>query len=223
METVSGYPARYDSETVIFGPKLSYSVIAKEELSSVQEAKKLARKVSVDVSVFDQTGCASPHNLYIEEGGEVSPEEFCDILGDSMTKTELQIPKPLMSPEQVSQIHSIRGVYDFKGTVKGSETMSWTILLDDLDEIDKPVYSRVLFVHKVKSIMDSLRYIDENTQTIGIAAPVERALEFVTEATRRGVMRLPLIGRMLNFEMPWDGIFLFDRLVKWNTYGGPLR
>lgn len=223
VETVSGYPARYDAETVIFGPKLSYSVIAKEELSSVQEAKKLARKISVDVSVFDQTGCASPHNLYIEEGGVVSPEEFSDILSDSMTKTEFQIPKPLMSPEQVSQIHSIRGVYDFKGTVKGSETMSWTILLDDLDEIDKPVYSRVLFVHKVKNIMDSLKYIDENTQTIGIAAPTEKALEFATKATRRGVMRLPLIGRMLNFEMPWDGIFLFDRLVKWNTYGGPLR
>lgn len=223
VETVSAYPARYDAETVIFGPKLSYSVIAREELSSVQDAKKLARKVSVDVSVFDQTGCASPHNLYIEEGGAVSPEEFCDILGDSMAKTELQIPKPLMSPEQVSQIHSIRGVYDFKGTVKGSETMSWTVLLDDLDEIDKPVYSRVLFVHKVKSIFDSLKYIDENTQTIGIAAPTEKALAFATEATKRGVMRLPLIGRMLNFEMPWDGIFLFDRLVKWNTYGGPLR
>ena len=223
VETVSGYPARYDAETVIFGPKLSYSVIAKEELSSVQEAKKLARKVSVDVSVFDQTGCASPHNLYVEEGGVVSPEEFIDIVGDSMQKTELQIPKPLMSPEQVSQIHSIRGVYDFKGTVKGSETMSWTILLDDLDEIDKPVYSRVLFMHKVKSIFDSLKYIDENTQTIGIAAPTEKAIEFATEATKKGVMRLPLIGRMLNFEMPWDGIFLFDRLVKWNTYGGPLR
>lgn len=223
VETVSGYPARYDAETVIFGPKLSYSVIAKEELSSVQEAKKLARKVSVDVSVFDQTGCASPHNLYVEEGGVVSPEEFIDIVGDSMQKTELQIPKPSMSPEQISQIHSIRGVYDFKGIVKGSETMSWTILLDDLDEIDKPVYSRVLFVHKVKSIYDSLKYIDENTQTIGIAAPTEKAIEFATEATKCGVMRLPLIGRMLNFEMPWDGIFLFDRLVKWNTYGGPLR
>lgn len=223
VETVSAYPARYDSETVIFGPKLSYSVIAKEELNSLQEAKKLARKVSVDVSVFDQTGCASPHNLYIEEGGAVSPEEFCNILGNSMAKTELQIPKPQMSPEQISQIHSIRGVYDFKGIVRGSETMSWTILMDDLDEIDKPVYSRVLFVHKVKSIMDSLKFIDENTQTIGIAAPKEKAVAYATEATRKGVMRLPLIGRMLNFEMPWDGIFLFDRLVKWNTYGGPLR
>lgn len=223
VETVSAYPARYDAETVIFGPKLSYAVAAAEELSSMQEARKLARKVSVDVSVFDQTGCASPHNLYIEDGGNVTPEQFVDLLGETMRKTELQIPKPAMSPEQVSQIHSFRGVYDFKGTVKGSETMSWTLLLDDLDELDAPVYSRVLFVHKVKSIFDSLKYITDDTQTIGIAAPREKALRFADEATRRGVMRLPLIGRMLNFEMPWDGIFLFDRLVKWNTYAGPLR
>ena len=223
VETVSGYPARYDAETVIFGPKLSCSVIAREELSSVQEARKLARKVSVDVSVFDQTGCASPHNLYIEEGGVVSPEAFIDILGDSMRKTEIQIPKPLMSPEQVSQVHSIRGVYDFKGMVRGSETMSWTILMDDLDEMDRPVYSRVLFVHQVRSIFDCLKHIGEDIQTIGIAAPEEKAVAFATEATRRGVMRLPVIGRMLNFEMPWDGVFLFDRLVRWNTYGGPLR
>ena len=223
VEAVTSYPAKYNAETVIFGPKLSFSVIAKEELSSPQAAKKLARKVSVDVSVFDQHGCASPHNLYIEEGGNVSPEEFCDLLGISMMKTERQIPKPAMSPEQVTQIHSIRDVYDFKGFVKESDTMSWTILLDDMDEIDRPVYSRVLFTHKVKSIFDSLKFIDENIQTIGIAAPTDKALAFATEATKRGVARLPFIGRMLNFEMPWDGVFLFDHLVRWNTYGGPLR
>jgi hypothetical protein len=27
---------------------------------------------------------------------------------------------------------------------------------------------------------------------------------------------------MLNFEMPWDGIVLIDRLVRWNTLLGPL-
>lgn len=223
VETVTGYPARYDAETVIFGPKLSFSVIAREELSSPQEAKKLARRVAVDVSVFDQTGCASPHNLFIEDGGAVSPEEFVDILGQAMTKTEVQLPKPPMSAEQVSQIHSTRGVYDFKGIVTGSETMSWTVLLDELDELDKPVYSRVLFAHKVASIDESLKHIDENIQTVGIAAPEERARAYAEQATRRGVMRLPQIGRMLNFEMPWDGVFLMDRLVRWNTLWGPLR
>jgi hypothetical protein len=225
VETVASYPTSIDCETVVFGPKLSYAVIAREELSSEQEAKKLARRVSVDVSVFDQAGCASPHNLYIENGGEVSPERFCEILAEVFPKTELQIPKPTVSPEQISAIHSIRGVYDFKGKVWGSDTMSWSILLSDENDssLSKPVYSRTLMVHPIDNINNALDYIEDYIQTIGIAAPLDRAMDFANKATNRGVARCPLIGRMLNFEMPWDGVFLIDRLVRWNTLLGPLR
>lgn len=95
VEAVAAYPSMTDCQTVIFGPKLSYAVIAKEELSSELEAKKLARRVSVDVAVFDQAGCASPHNLYIECGGEISPEHFCEILAENFPKTEIQIRNQL--------------------------------------------------------------------------------------------------------------------------------
>ena len=222
VETVAGYPSMFNSETVIFGPKLSFAVVTKEMLCDEQAVKKLARRVAVDVSVFDQTGCASPHNLFIEKGGVVSPEQFCEILCDSMKKTELQIPKPSMSPEQVSAIHSIRGVYDFCGKVYGSETMSFSILLDEKEELHKPVYSRVLFVHSVDSIDASLKFITEDIQTIGIEATKEQATAYADKAIARRAVRFPQIGRMLNFEMPWDGIVLIDRLVKWNTLLGPL-
>lgn len=224
VETVAGYPSSIDCETVIFGPKLSYAVIAREALSSEQEVKKLARRVSVDVSVFDQAGCASPHNLYIEKGGKISPERFCEILAETFPKTEIQIPKLTVSPEQISAIHSIRGVYDFKGKVWGSSNMSWSILLseDKICELCKPVYSRALMVHEVESINDALEVIEDYIQTIGIEAPQKKAIEFAKVATKKGVARLPKIGRMLNFEMPWDGVFLIDRLVRWNTLFGPL-
>lgn len=222
VETVAGYPSKYDCETVIFGPKLSFAVVSKEMLSDEQAAKKLARRVSVDVSVFDQSGCASAHNLFIEKGGAVSPERFCQILNESMCKTEIQIPKPTMSPEQVSAVHSIRGVYDFCGLSMGSETMSYSILLDDKDDLHKPVYSRVLFVHAVDSIMQAVKHVTEDIQTIGVEATPEQAIAFAEAATPNGAVRFPQIGRMLNFEMPWDGIVLIDRLVKWNTLMGPL-
>lgn len=225
VETVASYPSQIDCETVIFGPKLSFAVIAKEELSSEQEAKKLARRVSVDVSVFDQEGCASPHNLYIERGGNISPEEFCQILAESFPKTEIQIPKANTSTEQISAIHSVRGIYDFKGKIWGSDNLSWTILLSDKNDIElcKPVYSRTLMVHEVNSINDTLSFIEDYIQTIGIAAPRDKAIDFATKATAMGVSRCPQIGRMLNFEMPWDGIFLINKLVRWNTLFGPLR
>ena len=222
VETVASYPSRYDAETVIFGPKLSMAVVAREDLQDEQEARKLARRVAVDVSIFDQTGCASPHNVYIERNGAISPEQFCELLTEAMRKTELQIPKPAMSAEQVSAIHSIRSVYDFCGKVYGSETMSYTILLDDEPASHKPVYSRVIFVHVVDDINDALAFVSDDIQTIGISSASERTQLFASEAAHRGAMRFPLIGRMLNFEMPWDGIILIDRLVKWNTLAGPM-
>lgn len=222
VETVAGYPSRYDAETVIFGPKLSMAVVAREDLQDEQEARKLARRVAVDVSIFDQAGCASPHNVYIERNGVISPEQFCELLTEAMRKTELQIPKPAMSAEQVSAIHSIRSVYDFCGKVYGSETMSYTILLDEEPASHKPVYSRVIFVHVVDDINDALAFVNDDIQTIGISSAFERMRLFASAAAERGAMRFPLIGRMLNFEMPWDGIILIDRLVKWNTLAGPM-
>jgi len=224
VETVAGYPTAVGCETVVFGPKLSFAVIARDSLDDELNAKKLARRVSVDVSVFDQAGCASPHNLYVEQGGKISPERFCELLAEVFPKTEVQIPKPVMSPEQVSAIHSIRGVYDFKGKIWGSPNMSWSVLLSDetVPDLCKPVYSRVLMVHSVNHIDQTLDVIEDYIQTIGLEAPRERAISFAEKATAKGVARLPKIGRMLNFEMPWDGIFLIDRLVKWNTLMGPM-
>lgn len=222
VETVASYPSRYDAETVIFGPKLSMAVIAREDLQDEHEARKLARRVAVDVSIFDQTGCASPHNVYIERNGAVSPEQFCKLLTEAMRKTELQIPKSAMSAEQVSAIHSIRSVYDFCGKVYGSETMSYTILLDEELASHKPVYSRVIFVHVVDDINDALAFVNEDIQTIGISSASQRMQLFASAAAIQGAMRFPIIGRMLNFEMPWDGINLIDRLVKWNTLAGPM-
>lgn len=223
VTTVANYPSRIGSETIIFGPKLSCAVIAKEMLTDERTAKKIARRVSVDVSVFDQTGCASPHNLFIERGGIVSPKRFTEILADCMKRTEIQIPKPTVSAEEIAAIHSIRGVYDFKGKVFGSPKMTWTLLYDENVELCKPVYSRTLFVHEVDSIFDVIPLLSNDIQTVGIEAARDRAVDFASQANVKGVARCPQIGRMLNFEMPWDGVFLLDRLVRWNTLGGPLR
>jgi hypothetical protein len=220
--TVAGYPSNFDCEDIILGPKLSFSVIANEKLQDERKVKKLARKVAVDCSVFDQTGCASSHNVFVEEGGVISPMQFAEALAEGMRKEAVLIPKGAVSPEQISAIHSIRGIYDFKGRVLSSEDSTWTILYNETLELNNPVYSRVVFVHPVKRIEDTLPFINDNIQTIGFAAEGEKALHYALEAVNRGLMRLPDCGKMLNFESPWDGIFLMERLVRWNTMGGPL-
>tara|TARA_Y100001970_G_scaffold159011_1_gene194496 strand:+ start:10717 stop:13194 length:2478 start_codon:yes stop_codon:yes gene_type:complete len=222
VENVIKYPSNFDTEDIIFGPKVSFSTISKEVLISERKAKKLARKVAVDSSVFDQTGCASPHNLFIERDGVISPKEFCNFISEGMKKTSVQIPKSPDSKEQISAIHSIRGLYDFKGEVWCSEDSTWTVLYSDDKNLNPPVYSRVIMVHPVDHIDETLEFIDDNIQSIGLASTGSKALNFAEKAVEKGIMRCPEIGRMLNFESPWDGIFLMDRMVRWSTFGGPL-
>jgi hypothetical protein len=222
VETVSNLPSRFDCEDIIFGPKLSFSVIDRESLDNERKAKKIARKAAVDISIFDQTGCASPHNLYIETGGKIQVDEFAALLAKSLDKTSLQIPKGLESNEQIASIHSIRGVYEFKGSVWASDDSTWTILLSDDNKLNPPIYSRVIYIHPIQDIKETLPFIDENIQTIGISASDSRAIKYIEMASDLGVMRFPEIGKMLNFESPWDGIFIMERMVRWTTFGGPI-
>ena len=110
VQTVANYPSSFDCEDVILGPKLSYTVIASDVLNDERKVKKLARKVAVDCSVFDQTGCASCHNVYVEKGGTITPELFADYLADGMKKSATQIPKSDTSPEQIAAIHSFPSI-----------------------------------------------------------------------------------------------------------------
>ena len=222
VTAVTAYPSKYDCEDIIMGPKLSMSVVSKEAIGDGRRASKLARKIAVDASVFDQTGCASTHNVFVERGSDITPEDFAEYIAKGMTKVALQIPKEAMTPEEFAAIHSARGVFDFKGKVFGDDDSVWTVLYEDAQELCAPVYSRVVFVHPVDDIDDALEFVTGDIQTIGLAASGGKAARFATEAAKRGAVRFPVCGRMLNFESPWDGMFIMDRMVRWNTLGGPL-
>ena len=221
VTSVSNYPSKYDCVDIIMGPKLSFSVVGNEYLSDERSARKLARKIAVDASVFDQTGCASAHNVFVEKGGNISPEEFAGILAEGMSKVSKQIPKGTMSAEEFAAVHSARGIYDFKGVVYGDDDSIWTVLYSETPELNKPVYSRVVFVHPVNHINDSVEFVNDDIQTIGLAAEAEKASAFATLAAEKGAVRFPVCGKMLNFESPWDGMYIMDRMVSWNTIGGP--
>lgn len=222
VSTVSAFPSKFDCEDIIMGPKLSMSVVSKEAISDTRKTKKLARKIAVDASVFDQTGCASTHNVFVEKGAAVSPADFASYLADGMAKVARQMKKGAMTPEEFAAIHSMRGIFDFKGTVYGDAESVWTVLYEDTLELNPPAYSRVVFVHGIEQLDDVLQFVNEDIQTIGLAASGSKAMSFASMAAKRGAVRFPVPGKMLNFESPWDGIFIMDRLVRWNTLGGPL-
>jgi hypothetical protein len=223
VTAVTALPKKWAAQDIVFGPKLSFMVIGRDALETDRQIKKICRRAATDASVFDQSACASPHTIFVERGGNLPPREFAARLATEMEKAATRIPRTEDNVEQLAKITTVRAVYEFIGAVWKSADETWTVLYDEKQGLADPTYSRVITVRPVDDISDTLQYASEDIQTIGLAASGGRKLAFAEQASLTGVERCPDIGMMTNFESPWDGMIVMDRLVRWSTFGGPAQ
>lgn len=222
VDSILALPRALGSEDVIFGPKLSLMVVGRELLEEGRALQKLIRGAATDASVFDQYACSSPHTLFVETGGAVSPVVFAERLGAEMDKALARIPKETEDPAALAQIQALRLRAELAGQVWQAEDGAWTVIYDESGvSLASASYSRTITVKPVASAEEVLPLITGNTQTVGLAMQGERRLAFARQAALRGAERFPDVGRMTFFDSPWDGLYLMERLVKWVPLGGP--
>lgn len=222
VESILNLEKQIHTEDLVFGPKHSFMVIAREALSTARQVKKVARRAATDISVFDQYACASPHTIFVEKGATASsPREFAEALSAEMSVALDRIPKAPADAGTVGNISSERMRYELFGELWTSDGSEWTVLFDDEPRLEAPTYSRVVYVKPVEDIMDCARFASKEIQTVGLAMPMHRRMEFGDVAARLGCERFPEVGRMTHFDSPWDGLYMMDRLVRWVSLGGP--
>ena len=117
VESILNLPKRHATEDIVFGPKLSFMVIGHEALANPRLGRRAARHAATDASVFDQYACASPHTIFVERGGGVSPREFAEALAAEMAKAAIRIPKAAVDAGTAAKIESMRMRYEFTGEV----------------------------------------------------------------------------------------------------------
>ncbi|MEM9226385.1 MAG: acyl-CoA reductase [Verrucomicrobiota bacterium] len=223
MEGILELPRALGSEDILFGPKLSFMVIGRERLESGRALQKLLRAAATDASVFDQYACSSPHTIFVETGGGLSPEAFAEGLADEMEKALGRIPRTEDDPAAAAQVAALRLQAELTGRVWSGEGGAWTVIYDPSDlNRAAPSYARTITVKPVDSVEEVLEQITPEIQTVGLAMSGERRLRFAESAALRGAERFPDVGRMTFFDSPWDGLFPMERLVKWVPLGGPL-
>ena len=216
VEAISGLKKSIDCVDIIFGPKYSYSIIDKSFLCNEKIAKTISQKLAFDISAYEQRGCNSPHTLFIEKEGKVSVEEFCKFLGEGLEKALLLIPKEELDPSTVAKILNLRAEYSFTGLVESSEGTKWTVLYSPEEKgIAEPCYGRTIFIRAVDSIFDILKDVNHNHQSVGIAIEKSIKMNFVEQLSHKGVSRCPDIGSMSLYEIPWDGMFPMEKMIRW--------
>jgi hypothetical protein len=82
-------------------------------------------------------------------------------------------------------------------------------------EIPQPTQGKTLTILEVDDLLDPIRKLDGNVQTLGVAtADPARETQLASLAARRGVDRIVKLGRMHVFASPWDGVDLIRPMVR---------
>ena len=200
--------------------RVGAALLARSMLNS-EAADELARGIALDVVSFDQQGCVSPHIVYAERGGQVSPLEFAQQIAIHLDGLSRDIPRGTMSPGESTSIHQLRAQAEVRGaTVLGSQPgTEWSVIVEERVQFDASPLNRVIQVRAVERLADALAalaVVGRRLQTVAIAAS-ERELEtLAVKLGAIGATRIVPIGQAAWPSPHWhhDGRFQFMDLVR---------
>ena len=202
--------------------KFSFMVIAREFLN--KQASEIAELASLDVCAWDQQGCFSPQEIYVETGGSVSPKEFAGLLAKEMEITTRALPKGTNS----GKMQVLDGYYQYftKETmgepvkIFPSKNHQWLVIYDERSQICEPSpLFRVIRVKPVTDIMElpqRVKPLGSFLQTVGVAIPQDRLLVFADAMGQAGVTNIRTVSGMTLQKAwePWDGRFPLQELFE---------
>lgn len=219
IDAITGLPRRYGAEDVVFGPKTSLAVVGAERLSDGNAAGRAAMAIAHDAAAFEQQGCNSPHTVFVERGGAVTPVEFAKLLAGAMESVCRRAPLRYVAPGAAMNVLGTRAEYDMRGEAWYGSGMNWTVVYGEQDEgLADPCFLRTLFVRPIDDVFAVASLCSRHTQTVGLAVD-DRRPALADALTAQGVDRCPNVGNMRLYESPWDGMFMMERLVRWvSTY-----
>jgi len=202
--------------------KFSFITIAREFLDA--QAREIAELATLDVCAWDQQGCFSPQEIYVETGGRVSPKEFARLLAEEMETTSRALPKGTNS----GKIQVLDGYYQYftKETmgepvkIFPSKTHQWLVIYEERNmNLEPSPLFRVIRVKPVSDIMEIPKRVTplgSFLQTVGVAIPTDRLIPFADAMGQAGATNIRTISGMTLQKAwePWDGRFPLHELFE---------
>ena len=230
-ETLAAIRARLPPHVrfVPYGHRVSFAYIAHEMLTR-HSARDLAGKAVLDVIAWNQLGCLSPHVIYVEIGGNISPEQFAAMLGEELARAEASEPRGDILIQDAGQISSRRGFYQVRAAAsnetrlwQSENSTAWTVVYEQDAQFQLSCLNRFVFVKPVNDLTDALQSaasVKGKVSTVALAAPRQKAEQLALELARWGAARICPVGRMQNPPLTWrhDGRPAVGDLVMWTDW-----
>ena len=233
-EAVAAIRARVGSRTrfIGHGHRLSFGFVAHEALSGYL-ARKVAARAAADVTAWNQLGCLSPHVIYVEERGSMSPEGFAELLAGALEEREAAEPRGDLTVEEAAEIRTRRSLHELRARRhlqerEGAETMprgaffdppgqgtrvwgptdstAWTVVYEDDLSFRPSCLNRFVYVKPCANplrMLQAAEVVHGRVSTVGVAAPEGRMQELAAALARWGVTRVCPLGRMQQPPLAW--------------------
>jgi hypothetical protein len=214
---------------VAYAHRLSFAFISSGGLSRLK-AGELASRAATDVTAWNQLGCLSPHVIYVEADGQVSPEQFAEMLAEELERREESEPRGELPVETAAAIASRRSFYDVRAAHspdtrqwRSKDTTAWTVVYESDPRFQVSCLNRFIYVKSVTSLTEALEGADSmrgNVSTVGLAATEDRARVLAIALARWGVTRVCPLGQMQNPPLAWrhDGRPALAELITWTDW-----
>ena len=225
--------ARPGARVVLHGPKVSAACVARDSLTP-EAARDAARRTAADAALYDQQGCLSPHAIYVERGGRVTPEEFAMMLGEELATAGEGFPSP-RAPEEEARVRLYRTQAEFEaaaggaspeggatGVIAPERNVGWTVVLESGARFEPGPAHRVVRVHSVGRIeeaIEAMRPHAGSLEAVALEATGARRARLAAALAALGVPRVAALGRL---QQPsplgaHGGVGYLAPFVHWTT------
>ncbi len=230
-ETIEALAPRLPKRTrmISYGHRVSFSYVSKAGLEDCNP-RVLAEQIVDDVVQWNQSGCLSPHAVYVEKGTTPSPDRLAQLIADEFERRENSEPRGAISDREAAMIANRRRLYEIraansKDTLlwKSKDSTAWTVVFDNEPRFQKSCLNRFLYVKSIDEMSDALGGADEvvgRVSTVGLFASLHEAQGMVERLARWGVSRVCPIGKMQDPSIAWrhDGRLSLGELMTWTDW-----
>lgn len=194
------------------GHKISAAGVGAEALRNAADARDAARKLALDVSMYDQSGCLSPQCVHVETGGGISPDAFAGMLAEELSDCAKLLPPGRAAADHAAAVRAFRNEFEFRESQKDGavcffgDRLSYTVVVDPDPAFRPSPLGRTVLIKPIDDLSrlpEVLTPLAGHLQAVG-CAPVKRLSPIADHLHRLGASLFCDLGRMQRPPLGWQ-------------------
>jgi hypothetical protein len=178
------------------GHKLSLGAVSRTALDDCS-ARSVVHEAALDIIRWDQQGCYSPQQFFIEDGGHVSPREWAEWLAHELSALQHRFRRRSLTLEERTALATWRNTGQWASgdaTAIGDANAQWTVRFEQSDgHVVASPLNRSVQVSAVDRLDDVVSHLHDCSgllQTVGLAASPQELLRLAPLLAQAGVTRI---------------------------------